>query len=159
MDICRRIIEAIFDFFWQMGVTPRLYRLLVYTENTVPPCISWEKLSFILRPKKKYLASGKTNTIFPDNTRKVMFQRSLFEKVIFSKHLKKISYFHLFFLERSSFIFHPRGKIIFWGKRNITFPDDTRNIIFQRNFFGKTIFSGLPEKENMVFRAAYNHIV
>ena len=64
-----------------------------------------------------------------------------------------------FFLERSSFIFRPRGKIIFLGKRNITFPDDTRNIIFQRNFFGKTIFSGLPEKENMVFRAAYNHIV
>ena len=25
--------------------------------------------------------------------------------------------------------------------------------MFQRNFFGKTIFSGRPEKENMVFRA------
>ena len=43
--------------------------------------------------------------------------------------------------------------IIFSGKRNIIFPDNTRKIIFQRYFFGKTIFSGRPEKENMVFRA------
>ena len=34
------------------------------------------------------------------------------------------------------------------------FPDDnTRKIIFQRNFFGQTIFSGRPKKENKVFRA------
>ena len=44
-------------------------------------------------------------------------------------------------------------KIIFSGKENIIFPDNTRKIIFQRNFFGKTIFSGRLEKENMVFRA------
>ena len=33
------------------------------------------------------------------------------------------------------------------------FPDNTGKIIFQRNFFGKTIFSGRLEKEYMVFRA------
>ena len=33
------------------------------------------------------------------------------------------------------------------------FPDNTGKIIFQRNFFGKNIFSGCLEKENMVFRA------
>ena len=46
-------------------------------------------------------------------------------------------------------------KIIFSGKENIIFPDNTRKIIFQRNFFGKTIFSGRLEKENMVFHAVY----
>ena len=33
------------------------------------------------------------------------------------------------------------------------FPDNTRKIIFQCDFFGKTTFSGRREKENMVFRA------
>ena len=44
-------------------------------------------------------------------------------------------------------------KTIFSGKRNVIFPDNTRKIIFQCNFSGKTIFSGRLEKENMVFRA------
>ena len=35
------------------------------------------------------------------------------------------------------------------------FPDNTRKIIFQRDFFRKTIFSGRLEKENMVFRALF----
>ena len=33
------------------------------------------------------------------------------------------------------------------------FPNNTRKVMFQRNFFRKTIFSGRPEKENMVFHA------
>ena len=60
--------------------------------------------------------------------------------------------FPCIFKERSSFIFRLTCRIIFSGKRNIIFLNNTRKIIFQRNFFGKTIFSGLPEKENMVFR-------
>ena len=43
--------------------------------------------------------------------------------------------------------------MIFSGKRNIIFPDNTTKIIFQRDFFEKTIFSEHLEKENMVFRA------
>ena len=43
--------------------------------------------------------------------------------------------------------------IIFSEKRNIIFLDDTRKIIFQRDFFGNIIFSEHLEKENMVFRA------
>ena len=69
---------------------------------------------------------------------------------IFSEHLKKI-YVRVFFWERSSFIFHPSSKIIFSGKRNIIFPNNTRKIIFQRNFFGKTIFSGRLEKTKYGF--------
>ena len=43
--------------------------------------------------------------------------------------------------------------MIFSGKRNIIFPDNTRKIIFQREFFWKTIFSEHLEKENVVFCA------
>ena len=78
---------------------------------------------------------------------------ALFGKTIFSESLKKISYFRVFFWERSSFIFRLSYKIVFLGKRNIIFPDIARKIIFQRIFFGKTIFSGRLEKENMAFRA------
>ena len=73
-----------------------------------------------------------------------------FEKTIFSEHLKKISYFRVFFWERSSFIFRLRGKIIFSGKRNIIFSNNTKKIIFPNNLLRKPIFSGLLKKENMV---------
>ena len=43
--------------------------------------------------------------------------------------------------------------MIFSGKRNIIFPDNTRKIIFLRDFFGKIIFLEHLGKENMVFRA------
>ena len=81
------------------------------------------------------------------------YSRTIFGKTIFSEHLKKISYFYVFFWERSSFIFLLNNKTIFSGKINIIFPDNTKKIIFQCNFFGKTIFSEHVEKENMVFRA------
>ena len=54
-----------------------------------------------------------------------------------------------FFREILSFIFRLKNKIIFSGKRNIVFPDNTRKILFQCDFFGKTIFSGRLEKENI----------
>ena len=63
--------------------------------------------------------------------------------------------FPCIFLRRSSFIFRLRGKIIFSRKRNIIFLDNTGKVIFQRDFFGKTIFSGSLEKENMLFRAVF----
>ena len=63
-----------------------------------------------------------------------------FGKTIVSKHLKNISYFHVFFWERLSFIFRLKNKIIFLGKRNFIFHDDTRKIKFQCYFFGKIVF-------------------
>ena len=76
---------------------------------------------------------------------------ALFEKIIFSESLKKISCFCVFLWGRSSFICRLRCKIIFSRKSNIIFLDNIRKIMFQRNLFGKTIFSGRLEKENMVF--------
>ena len=43
------------------------------------------------------------------------------------------------------------------GKRKIISPDNTRKIIFQCDFFGKTIFPEHLEKENMVFRRVYRN--
>ena len=103
-----------------------------------------EKISYFLE---------KTNTIFPDITKKIMFRCEFFGKTIFSEHLKKISYFQVFSWESSSSLLCVKNNIIFSGKRNIIFPDDTRKIIFQCNFSGKTIFSEHLEKENMVFCA------
>ena len=81
-----------------------------------------------------------------------------FGKTIFSGHLKIMPYFHVFVL-KSSFIFRLTNKMILSGKRSITFRDNTRNIIFQRDFFEKAIFSEHLENENMVFRAVNNTLV
>ena len=64
--------------------------------------------------------------------------------------------FPCIYWERSSFLLHLKNKIIFSRKRNIIFPGNTRNIIFQCDFFGKTIFSEHLEKENIVYRAVLN---
>ena len=95
------------------------------------------------------------NTIFADNARKIMCRGGTFWKNHIFRKFEENIIFPCIFKERSSFIFRLTCKIIFSGKRNIIFPDNTRKIIFQRNFFGKTIFSGRLEKENMVFRAAF----
>ena len=93
-------------------------------------------LSFSVR-KKNIIFSGKRNVIFPHDIRKIIFQCNFFGKTIFLEHLKNISYFHLFFWERPSFIFRLKNNIIFSGKRNIIIPDDTGKNIFQCDFFWK----------------------
>ena len=71
-------------------------------------------------------------------------------RVFFS--LGDASCFHVFPAGRGRLSFSVQGKkIMFSGNRNIILPDNTRKIIFQHNLFGKTIFSGHPEKENLVF--------
>ena len=120
----------------------------------------WEKLSFIFRLKNKIIFWGKRNIIFLDSaTRNIIFQCNIFGNTIFWEHLKKVSYFHVFFLRKIIFHFHLKNKTIFLGKRNIIFPDNTRKIILQRNFFGKTIFSEHLEKENVVFHAVNTAVV
>ena len=108
------------------------------------------KAVFRFLPRAKRSCFREKNTIFPDNARKIMC-RHLWKDHIFRRPEENII-FPRIFKERSSFIFHLTCKIIS-GKRNIIFPDNTKKIIFQHNLFGKTIFSGRPEKENMVFRA------
>ena len=63
-----------------------------------------------------------------------------------------ILFIYFFFFEKDRLLFSVWGKTIFLGKRNIIFPDNTRKIKFQHDFFGKVIFSGHLKKENMVFQ-------
>ena len=109
-----------------------------------------DHLSFSVQRKNIMFWGKKYHLLSSDNTRKIIFQCNFFEKTLFLKDLKKILYFHVF-EERSSFMICLKNKIIFLEKRNIIFPNNTRNIIIQCNFLGKTIFSGRLEKGNMVF--------
>ena len=111
------------------------------------PCICWERPSFTFCPGKKYHIFGKKNAIFADNTRKIMCRRGPFwEDHLFRKFEENII-FPCIFSERSSFIFRLRCKIIFSGKRNIIFPDNTRKIIFQHNFLERPSFQDIWEKK------------
>ena len=91
-----------------------------------------KKIIFHFLSKGKISYFPEKNTIFPDNTRKITFKYDFFfAKTIFSGHLKEISYFLIFFWETSSFISCLKNKIIFSGKRNIIFPNNTiRKIMF-----------------------------
>ena len=111
------------------------------------------KTVFHFLPREKISCFREKNTSFPNNTRKIMCRHSPFWKDHLFRKFEENIIFPCIFKERSSFIFRLRCKIIFSGKRNIIFPDNTRKIIFQCNFFRKTIFSGRLEKENRVFRA------
>ena len=115
------------------------------------------KITFYVPSKEKtsYFQKRKRNTIFPDITKRIIFQCDFFWKDhLFRTFEENIVFpFFFFFLERLSFLF--RLKIIFSEKRNMIFPDNTRKIIFQCDIFGKTIFSEKLEIEKMVFRAVY----
>ena len=63
------------------------------------------KIIFHFPCKEKIYFREKRNTIFPDITKKVIFQGDFFGKTVFSESLKKTSYFHVVFWERSSFLF------------------------------------------------------
>ena len=93
------------------------------------------------------------NTYFPGGTRKIMSRVSTNWKDHLFRTFEESIIFPCNFLRKIIFHFPSGGKIIFSGKRNIIFPDNTRKIKFQCDFFGKTILSGRLEKENMVFRA------
>ena len=138
-------------FFRRRGVTPRLKHPYVYTENVIFPCNFWERPPLPFCPGKRYHVFEKKTTIFSDNTRKMMCWHShIWKDHLFRKFEESI--FPCIFWARSSFIFRLRHKILFSRKRYIIFPNNARKIIFQRKFFGKTIFSGHLEKGNMVFR-------
>ena len=60
----------------------------IWRKYHISMCFFWEKSSFIVRLMNKIIFSGKKNH-FPDNTRKIIFQRKSFGKTIFSEHLEK----------------------------------------------------------------------
>ena len=60
-----------------------------FEENIIFACIFWERSSSIFRLKNNIILSEKWNIIFPDDTRKIIFQCVFFRKTIFSENLEK----------------------------------------------------------------------
>ena len=89
-------------------------------------------------PSKEKIYFAEKNTIFPDNTRNIIFQRDFFWQYYLFRAFEENIVFPCIFWERSSFIFRLKNKAIFSGKINTIFPDITaRKIIFQCYFFWK----------------------
>ena len=80
-----------------------------------------------------------------------------FGRTTFLELLKKMSYFHAFFL-RKIIIFCLKNKIIFSGKRNIIFPDDTRNIIFHCRFLERPSSQNIWKKKTWFFVQCADYI-
>ena len=133
------------------------------------PCISWERSSFIFSPKKKYHVFGEKISYFQIILERsysivILLEIPTFVNVCRRYHISMkflflflfFFFIYLFFWERPSFIFRLKNKIIFSGKQNLIFTDNTRKIIFPCDcFFGKTFFPEHLEKENMTVRAVF----
>ena len=116
----------------------------------------WEKSSFIFRIKIKIIFPGKRNIIFPNNaTEKIIFQCYFFRKTIFSEHLKKVSYLHVFCLRKIIFHFPSKNKMMLSRKRNIIFLDNTRKIISQDEFLERPSFQSIWKKKIWFFAQWY----
>ena len=76
------------------------------------------------------------------------------ENIIFVTfiHIYRKYHISMYFLRKIIFHFPSKEKISYFPEKNTIFPVNTRKIIFQHNFFEKSIFSEHLEKENMVFR-------
>ena len=137
-DNARCIFSRHLCFFSQEGNFTPLTPTHIYRKHHISTRFLI-KIIFFHFPSKEKISYfiEKRNTIFPDITKKIVFEAEFFRKTIFSKHLKKTSYLQVFFWERSSFFLHLKHKIIFSGKRSIIFPDNTRKIILQCDFFWK----------------------
>ena len=103
--------------------------------------------------KKNIIFSGKNKYYLSRYYKKDRVQARISWKDHLSRTPEESIIFRGIFLRKIIFRFVSKNKIIFSGKRNIIFPDNTRKIILQCDFFGKTMFSKHLEKENMVFRA------
>ena len=92
------------------------------------------------------------NIIFLDNkTRKTIFQYDFFLERSSFQNIWRKNHIFMYFVWERSFIFRLKNKMIVSGKINIIFPDNPGKIIFQRNYFGKTISSEHLEKRKYVF--------
>ena len=107
----------------------------------------WKRWSFVFGLKNKIIFSRKETSYFlkiqaRSYCSKIIF---FFERPSFQNIGRKYYISMYFFLERSSFILRLKNKIIFWGKRNIIIPDNTRNI-FRGILLGRQSFQNIWKK-------------
>ena len=134
---CRK--RSFFFFFFSRWAQHRVCN--AYIQKIQFFYVFFEKDDLLFSFQRKNIMFLKKNTIFPDNTRKIMFQRNLFEKTISSGHLNKISYFHVFFFQKDHLSFSVQGiRSYFREKEMPSFPILQERSYFSAVFFGKTIF-------------------
>ena len=112
--------KILFLLFWQKGniifvtfiYTYRKYHISMYFLGKII-------FHFLFKEKISYFWGKKGIPSFQILQKISYSSVNIFGKTIFSKHLKKTSYFQVFYWGRLSFIFLLKNKIIFSGKRNI----------------------------------------
>ena len=108
--------------------------------------------SLVLGPGKKHHIFGKKIPPFQRVQERSSLNAMLFETTIFSDYLRKISYFRVFFLERSSFIFRLGVRSYFREKELLPFPIIQEREYSRAIFLERTSFQDVWKK-NMAFRA------
>ena len=103
------------------------------------PCTSWERPSFTFYPMKTDHVFGKKYHLSRLYKKDHVPALPFLEKPSFQRVWRKY-HISMYLLRKITFIFCLRCKIIYSGKRIITFPDNISDSMFQCNFFGKTIF-------------------
>ena len=73
--------------FWKV----HLFRK--FEENIIFPCIFFRKIIFVFCLRYKIIFLGKRNILFPDNTRKIIFQSNFLERLSFQNVWKKKIWF------------------------------------------------------------------
>ena len=110
--------------------------LYIYTENIMFPCIFWERSSFIFLLKEKYhIFWGKKVPSLQILQNRSYSSVSFLERPSFQNIWRK--HISCIFLRNITFLFRLKNKIIFSGKTNIIFPNNTRKTIFQYDFWKK----------------------
>ena len=121
-----QIVNHPLVYFW--GIRPSLIFLTegrgatfatpvrVY-RNVIFPCISWEGPPLAFCPGKKYHVFGGKNTIFSNNTRKMMCQRGLFWKDHLFREFEENILFLCIFSKKIIFHFSPRVQNHIFGKK------------------------------------------
>ena len=127
--------KIIFDFFLAEGhdimfvTSTRIYRkyniAMYFLRRIIFHFPSKEKISFFRGTKPSFQIIQEISY-----SRQIFLKRPSFQNIWRKYHISM----YFVFWERSSFVFRPGSTIKFPGKINIIFPDNTRRIIFQRDF-------------------------
>ena len=100
------------------------------------------KTVFHFLPREKRSCFREKNTIFPDDTRKIMCRHGT-EKTIFSESLKKISYIRVFFRKDCLSLSVQRVRSCFREKEKSSFP------IIQERSYSSAIFLEIPSFQDV----------
>ena len=138
--------KIIFDFFLQKGNIVFVTFTHLYRKYHISMCFL-RNIIFHFLSKETISYFSEKSTIFSDYTKKIMFQHNFFLKDHLFGAFEKNIIFPFTILTKIMFHFPSKEHDDIFGEKKINFPDNkTRNMTFQCDFFGKTIFSEYLKK-------------